>query len=279
MMMNEKPLSGQSILVTRPEHKQVNLTKLLQQQGAQVNSLATLAIAPILQDHADYGRLKQHILDLDIFDIIICVSANAARFAGELIDQYWPQLPVRIKWYAIGDASAAALAKFDIKAEVAKDQQNKGHDSEALLAHPELQDVAAKKVLILKGTSGRELLSQTLHQRKALISEANLYNRLIPVYTDQQIKNTLYNSSLSAILITSGEALCNLMTIARGSVQQFDHKSLLNTLLIVPSTRVAQLASTQGYHRIKVATAADDNAMLAALLSVKGLEADNEKKN
>lgn len=278
-MMNEKPLCGHSILITRPEHKQASLTKALQLQGAQVKSLATLAITPILHGHADYGRLKQHILDLDIFDIIICVSANAARFAGELIDQYWPQLPVRIKWYAIGDATAAALAKFDIEAVVAKDQQNKEHDSEALLAHCNLQDVAAKKVLILKGTGGRQLLSQTLHERKALISEANLYNRLIPVYTDLRIKNTLYNSSLSAILITSGEVLCNLMTIALGSLKQFDYKSLLNILLIVPSTRVAQLASTQGFHRIKVAAAADDNAMLAALLSVKGLEADNEKKN
>ena len=105
-----------------------------------------------------------------------------------------------------------------------------------------------------------------------------LYNRLIPVYTDQYVNSILYKSSLSAILITSGEALQNLTAIARDSLNKFAQNSLFATDLIVPSARVAEIAATQQYQRITVAAAADDQSMLAALLSVKCLEADNEKK-
>lgn len=251
------------------------MTAMLEAQGAQTTAFATVEIAPINQQDSDYAILKQHILDLDLFDIIICVSANAARLAGELIDQYWPQLPIKIKWFAIGQATQKALLHYDIESNIATD----GSDSEALLAEADLQCLQNRKVLILKGTSGRELLSDTLQSRGAQVFEASLYNRLIPVYTDQQINDALYNSRLSAILITSGEALCNLTAIAKGSQNQFDHKQLLATCVIVPSTRVALIASTQGYQSIKVAASANNQAMLQALLSVKGLEADNEEKN
>ena len=259
--MSTKPLENQQILATRADNKQVALCALIESYGAKAVALPCIDISPITPDQVGFGIAKQHILDLDLFDIVICISANAARIAGELIDQYWPQLPVKIKWLAIGSASAKELAYFDIDAQIMP-----GADSESLLAHPDLQAVANQKVLILQGNSGRELLQQSLIERGAFISQAILYKRLIPVYTDQQVENSLYKSTISAILVTSGEALCNLTTIARGSSQQFDITSLLNTPLIVPSTRVAQIASTQGYLNIKVASGADDSSMLNALL-------------
>ena len=271
--MNQPLASSVKVLVTRPAHRQAQLCQLLQNNALQPIPFATIEIAARNPQHSDYGRLKQHILDLDLFDVIICVSANAAEIGAELIEDYWPQLPLGINWIAIGAASARALEKFDIQAQT----PTSGQDSEALLQLPQLQQLAGKKVLILKGNSGRQLLSETLSDRGAIITEAILYDRLIATYTDQQINNCLYNSGLSAILVTSGEALCNLTTIAAGSLKQFKHNSLLATPLIVPSARVAKIASTQGYYRITVARAADDQAMLAALLTVKGLEADNEK--
>jgi len=255
-------LQDQNILITRALDKQPSLAALIDSYGATAVPLPCLDIKALDTNSVEFGIAKQQILDLDLFDIVICISTNAARIAGELIDQYWPQLPVKIKWLAIGKASAKALAGFDIDAQIML-----GSDSEALLAHPALQSVANKKVLILQGNNGRELLLKSLTSRSAIISQAILYNRLIPVYTDQQVENSLYNSALSAILITSGEALCNLTTIARGSSRQFDITSLQSTLLIVPSTRVAQIASTQGYLNIKVASGADDQSMLNALLS------------
>ena len=273
--MINKALNAQHVLITRPEHKQQALGALLALHGATVEKLAVIKIQPFKPGDKDYALAKQHILNLDLFDIVICISANAGRMAGELIDQYWPQLPIGIKWLAMGKATTVALSKYDIDAEIMP-----GHsDSEALLLNPKLSHIQAKKILILKGNSGRELLSQTLQSRGAIICEANLYNRLIPVYTDTHIKSVLYSHHFSAILITSAEAVSNLTTIARGSLEQFSIKALLDTPLVVPSSRVANVAAALGYHHITVAPAADNQAMLSALLSVKILEDDHEEKN
>lgn len=253
--------------------KQAAIVKLLKGEGANPVPFASIVVEPLDFHSPEFGVTKQHILDLDLYDIVICISANAARFGGELIDQYWPQLPVNIKWLAIGKATAKQLDYYGIDAQIMP-----GADSEALLNHPDLQSIKDKKVLILQGNGGRELLATTLLQRGAIINQGVLYNRIVPVYTEDEIKNSLYSTALSAILITSGEALSNLTTIAKGSLPHNDISSLLATVLIVPSTRVANIASTQGYQHIKVATGADDQSMLDALLLVRGLEADNEKE-
>ena len=266
-------LAQLNVLITRPQHSIADLRQCVIDQQCNAIELPCLAINPISCDAENFGLIKQYILDLDLFDIIICVSTNAARIAGQMIDQYWPQLPLGLKWFAIGKASAQALAHYDISAQVCQGLS----ESEVLLAHPELQNISAKKILILKGSAGRELLTSTLQTRSAIVSEAPLYNRAIPVYTDQQINEKIHLSNLSATLITSGEALKNLTIIAQGNSQQFSITTLLATDLIVPSRRVANIAKALGYQRIFVANAADNKTMLAKLLSVKGLEANHEK--
>lgn len=270
---NDEALAQLNILITRPQHSIADLRQCVVDRQCCAIELPCLAITPISADADNFGLIKQYILDLDLFDIVICVSTNAARIAGELIDQYWPQLPLGLKWFAIGKASAQALAHYDISAQVCEGLS----ESEVLLSHPDLQNISAKKVLILKGSAGRELLSSTLQSRSAIVCEAPLYNRAIPVYTDQEISEKIHLSNLSATLITSGEALKNLTIIARGNSQQFSITTLLATDLIVPSQRVANIAKALGYQRIFVANAADNKTMLAKLLSVKGLEANHEK--
>ena len=272
-LLTTNNLLGENILITRPDISQAPLSGMLSNHGANPVTMSCMSIVPVEENSVQYGIVKQHILDLDLFDIVICVSINAAKLAGDLIDQYWPQLPINPHWFAIGLTTARTLAQFDVQATVAQGL----NQSEELLAHDSLQSIAGKKVLILKGNSGRELLSETLLTRSAFVTEAVLYKRDIPVYTDLQINDKLYQSSLSAIFITSGDALKNLMKIAKGSLRQFDIQSLLSIKLFVPSSRVATIAKAFGYQHIFVVDAADDQSMLAKLLSIKSLEAKNEK--
>jgi len=249
-------LRGKRVLVTRPAHQADEQIRLLQQAGAQALPLPLLKITPTPEDSPEFQLLKSQILDLDLYQKIIFISANAVHYGFDLIDQYWPQLPVGIDWLAIGKQTAATMATYQVKAL----HSDSGYDSESLLASEYLQQVADTRILIMRGQGGRETLAETLRQRGAQVDYADLYLRSCPDYTPQQISSTIGNQSLDAVIITSGEALQNLTTVLADRV-------ITQVPLVVPGQRVAQMAKQQGFTRIIVAPGPDSETMVQSLLS------------
>lgn len=255
-----KPLQGQRILVTRPAHQAGGQAQQLEALGADAVVLPLLEIHAIGEDEpALYQQIKNKLLDLDLYSAVIFVSRNAARIGTQWIDTYWPQLPLGVHWMAIGAATAATLEAEGIPTYRAAS----GYDSEALLADPLLSDVAGQRILIMRGEGGRELLAETLRNRGAQVDYADLYRRRCPEHPAALIKSTIYAQALSGILITSGEALENLLRLAGTGPE------LLKTELVVPSQRLAALATARGFTRIRVADGPDDPSMIRALLPEK----------
>lgn len=251
-----RSLQGKRILVTRPVHQAGEQVQLLQQQGAEAVLLPVLEITPTAEDSPEYQILKSRILDLDLYQKIIFISANAVHYGCELIDQYWPQLPIGIQWLAIGKQTASAMELNQIKAL----HPVNGYDSEALLASEHLQEVAGERILIMRGRGGREKLAQELTRRGAKVDYADLYDRSCPDYTPLDISSTIGSLPLDAILITSGEALQNLTSVLSAY-------RVTQTPVVVPGNRVAQLAKQQGYTQITVANGPDSKAMVQSILS------------
>lgn len=264
-----RPLQGLRVLVTRPAHQSDEQVRLLTERGADAVRLPLLDIQPVRDGHEGYPLLRQQMMNLDTYTTLICISPNAARLALEWLDEYWPQPPIGIQWYAIGKKTAATLRAAGIDATVPAE----GFDSEAMLTLPELADMAHQRILILRGQGGRGTLAETLSARGARVEYANLYQRVCPAYPDAVIKSTIYNQSLSSILITSGEALSNFVKVAKGTQQQFSIDSLLSLYLVVPSTRIAELADKIGFKQIIVAQAPDDLSMIMALNPANDAEA------
>ena len=82
-------------------------------------------------------RARQQILQLDRYQQLIFISTNAVHSGLAWINLYWPQFPQGLNCSAIGKATAAALAEYDLHA---------AHDalsmnSEALLALPRISTV------------------------------------------------------------------------------------------------------------------------------------------
>lgn len=254
--MAEQQLTGWRVLVTRPAHQAGDQIRHLKALGAEPVPLPLLEIAPIDDSEpAALQAIKTQILELDLYAGVIFVSPNAARIGADWIDQYWPQLPLGVDWLAVGAATAATLAEAGIPASHVPG----GYDSEALLSAPQLQQVAGKRYLIMRGVGGRELLADTLRARGARVEYADLYRRRCPDYPAAVIQSTIFKPHLSAILITSGQALEHLFELAGASPTLFD------TLMVVPSRRVAELAQARGCNRIRIAAGADDRSMIHAL--------------
>ncbi|GGC09580.1 uroporphyrinogen-III synthase [Marinobacterium zhoushanense] len=254
--MAEQPLHGMRVLVTRPVHQARSQIERLHTLGAEAVALPLLEIVPVTEaEHVAFNAIKSKILDLDLYTGVIFVSPNAARIGGQWIDAYWPQLPIGVHWLAIGAATADSLEACGIPAHYV----NGGYDSEALLCDPLLQQVAEQRFLIMRGEGGRELLADTLRARGAQVDYADLYRRTCPRYSPDLIKRTIFAQGLSAILITSGEALSNLLELAG------TEPDLLSTELIVPSQRIAAIAEARGFTRIRIADGPDDTSMIRAL--------------
>lgn len=259
------PLAGQRVLVTRPAHQAGPIYQRLSDLGAEPIPFPTLQIVPVTESDSGYQALKHCILNLDQYHSVIFVSANAVRLAHQWIDQYWPQLPLNIDWLAVGSATARMLQQCDLPVSNLQPADT-AMNSEALLQRPQLQHLSSQKVLICRGQGGRELLGDTLQQRGAQVDYVELYHREIPVYSQAEIESIIYKSAASAMLVTSGEALTNLVTLTGGETAGVS--TLTGCMLIVPSQRVAELAAQYQFKQIQVAANATDEAMLAALTAV-----------
>jgi len=250
------PLQGKRVLVTRPVHQSQALIQRLQGLGAIPVALPLMTINAYSEASPAFQTAKQLIMDLDLFQHVIFISPNAAQLGGELIDQYWPQLPVRVQWLAIGQQTTSVLTDYGIEAYYSPN----GFDSEALLASAALKNVAGEKVLICRGRGGREKLAHELSARGAMVSYAELYERGCPDYSSEVLRTTLYEPLPDLLLLTSSEALKNLLQL----VDDVHRQNLLQIPLLVPSQRTAQEAVTAGFKSVITAAGADDLSMIEA---------------
>ena len=199
---------------------------------------------------------RDKIIDLDQFDAVILVSANAARYALEWIDRYWPQLPPHLKWYAVGDATARRLAAAGIVANTPDGKAN----SEALLQLEGLLQVENNKILIVKGGGGRALLQDELARRGAQVQSLALYHRGLPEYSAADIAQILGEQLPDALMATSVDAVNNLDELLLRVGEE--HYGLP---LVVASERIAGVAREKGFSEVIAARGASDECILQAL--------------
>jgi len=80
-----------------------------------------------------------------------------------------------------------------------------------------MQHVAGKRILIFRGRGGREQLAKTLRARGAEVDYAEVYERRRPTTDSGALNEALRTGTIDVIVITSSEALDNLLAIAEPS--------------------------------------------------------------
>jgi uroporphyrinogen-III synthase len=248
-------LTGKTIWLTRPAGQGAELRAALEQLGARVQVLPLLVIKPLQPSQAD----KQKLIDLDRYDLVFFVSTNAATLGLEAIAQWWPQYPVGIRNFAVGPGTAAVLEKQGLSASYPTERMS----SEALLALPDLQDIAGKKALIVRGAGGREIIAAGLLARGAAVDYAELYERAVPQYAPAMLQELVRSATPSALVISSAEALDNLKALFAPAVAEWTQLPL-----VVSSPRLAEHAQVLGFQRADVIEGATDAAIIQGLRSL-----------
>lgn len=250
---SERPLTGLSVLVTRPLIQATHLLQSLQSLGASTYHQPCIDISPY--SHQSQAAV---LASINSYDVIIFVSKNAVDYAFELFKSHKlsitsPQLA------AIGKATCQSLKKYSSKSIISPAD---GFDSEALLNCPPFSQpqISLKKILIIRGGHGREHLKQALEQRQASVEYLDVYQRspsaiILPL---DQFKD------LDIITVSSQQGLENLLTMLDSKTRT----AIQNTPLITPGIRCANRAQELGFNQIESADNATDDAMLSAIISL-----------
>jgi uroporphyrinogen-III synthase len=242
-------MTSKAVLVTRPAAQSAGILEAIEQIGVRPVPFPLLKLEKLLLDQA----AKQIVLNLDSYDLVIFVSGPAVQFGMDWIETYWPQLPVAITWFAVGESTADRLRQFNVDV-LTPAREN----SEGLLELEGLQHVESKKVLIIRGAEGREKLAETLQARGAQVQYLDTYRRERTRWTSKDLYQLLDRFSVDIIMITSGAGLEHLAQLLRA-------KTRLRVELILPSQRLVDLADNLGFPHCHLAAGADDNSMLDAL--------------
>ena len=249
--MGGQPLAGRSIVVTRPAGQADGLCAALEALGAEPLCFPLLTIAPV----ADPAPLQAMARRLGEFSLAFFVSPNAVRFALDAMLPVAPW-PAGLKVATVGKGSEAALAERGFTGVIAP---SIGFDSESVLALPAFQvdAVDGRRVLVLRGDGGRDLLGDTLTARGARVEYLTCYHRGGPADDPAPLVERARAGRLDALTLTSSEGVAHLLALPGVDM-------LKAVPVFVPHPRIAAAAEEGGFAQV-VLTGPGDRGLIDGL--------------
>lgn len=251
----QPPLAGWGVAITRPPEQAQLLAELVRQNGGTPHLFPLLAIAGL----DDYAGFEAAIADIARVDWAIFISSNAVEQGMPRLLEHYPQLPAGLRFAAIGPTTAEALRQHGVGQVLLPHGR---YDSESLLELPEMHAMLGRRVVVFRGVGGRELLAEELRRRGAEVRFAECYRRINPQHDAGSLAGLWQNKQLHACVVTSSEALRNLLQLADGA------DWLRHTPLCVNHPRIAEQAVRHGL-RAAVAAAPGDKALLQCLIQLR----------
>jgi uncharacterized protein HemX/uroporphyrinogen-III synthase len=253
--LERKPLQGRGIVVTRPAGQAERLAALVSAAGGR----------PFLFPAIEIERLPERPLPrLEEFNLAVFVSPTAVECGFERIKH--AGVPVA----AVGSGTRRALQALGAREVLAPEN---GADSEALLALPELHEVAGKRILIVRGEGGRELLADTLAARGARTEYLECYRRMLPHADMAPLIAAWDRGEINAVTVSSSASLDNLISL-------LGVPRLAARPLFVNHARVAERAREVGIPELVVAGPGDEETAeaLVAYFASRPMEDTPENK-
>jgi uroporphyrinogen-III synthase len=255
-MATELPLANIGIAVTRPTQQAKKLIQLIEAAGGRVIAFPLIDIVPL----QDYALFENTINQLGQYDWIIFISSNAVQNGmPRLLEK---GIPSTLQFAAIGPVTAQELNQFGINQVLIPSEGR--FDSESLLSMPELQSMQGKKVMIVRGIGGRDVLANTLRSRGAEVTFAECYQRINPQKNGDVLTQAYAKQQLHGIVVTSSEAMRHLLDLTG------EADWMKQITLYVNHARIAEQPLQMGL-KVQVAEAPGDSAMMTCICSNNSL--------
>lgn len=255
-----KKQSALKVLLTRPAKQAKEWESAFVAAGIHTVSLPMLAIQT-LESEQDQMLAAETLLNVAQWDAVIFVSSNAVNYLAEMVKAsplFWPS---GTPCFAIGPSTHKAIVAngWLVDASASMGHNSAVKDSESLLALPELSAVSDRNIAIVRGKGGRELIHQTLAARGATVTTIEVYQRCCPRYQQGVLQQALLASlqegsatpaMIDAVVFASGDTVKNFCDLAE---QDCVMDVAMNIPVVVPSGRVASIATQCGFNYVHVA--------------------------
>jgi hypothetical protein len=198
------PLKNWRVLVPRAAGQATEMIALLENYGAQVVAVPTLAIAP--PDDPEQVQVVAQELQNGLYDWVIFTSVNAVAAFGEHLINH---LPVKIA--VVGRKTAEAVKKhgFSIDYQPPRTEQN----SLGLVADFD-QAPPGGRVLLPRSALGTDVLPRGLAEKGWEVTDCPTYKTVPADPPPTEIALELQAGGIDAVCVTSGSAIVNLAALA-----------------------------------------------------------------
>lgn len=193
----QRPLFGQTILVTRPLHQSSSLVDPLAELGAEILIHPAIEIS----DPPDWSPVDDALSRLDQFDWLVFSSANGVRYllSRLLASARDMRALSHVKLAAIGPGTADALAEYHLRADLQPPKDFRAESLAAALA----EDAADKRFLLARASRGREVLADELKKSGGEVEQIVAYTSSDAIQADSDLIRRLEAGEINWITVTS----------------------------------------------------------------------------
>jgi len=204
--LEQRPLFGKRIVVTRAREQASGLSDLLRTKGADPIELPVIEIRPL----EEISEIDDALLSLNEYDWVILTSANAVpaiakRMNAMNIDG---RAFARTKIATIGPATAQALKEqLGLRADFIPTEAV----AEAILEQFPETNLTGKHFLIPRALEAREVLPETLRQRGAVVDVIAVYETMMDTEGAETLRAEFQNGEVDIITFTSSSTVRNFV--------------------------------------------------------------------
>ncbi len=258
---DSRPLFGKRILITRPREQAAEFVSLLDALGAQVIEAPMISIAP----PADWGPLDEVCRRADAFNWIVFSSGHAVdAFMARLFASPLDLRALKgVKLCAVGPSTAERLTRVGLKVDLMPDVSRAEAVVQAMIDDGPL---VGQAVLLPRSDIGREVISEELGKRGAIVEEVVAY-RTVAVDQEREgapdVYRMLLDRAIDVVTFTSPSAVRNFVELL-GAEPAAD---LLRTTVVASIGPVtADAASRLHIHSAVVPAEFTIRALVAAIV-------------
>jgi uroporphyrinogen III methyltransferase/synthase len=253
----QRPLLGQTVLVTRPEAQAAGMVRELELLGATVYLAPVLEIGP----PPDATVVQQALQHLSHYHWLVFTSTNGVHSFLRHLRQMGKDLRAlgHLRLAAIGPQTAAALAEYHLQADVIPPEYRSESLAEHLLPH-----VKGQKVLLARADRGREILLQEL-VKVAEVSQIAVYRQIDRPGLPEPVPQLLREGKPLYVTLTSANIARRFLTL----LPEGAHRQNGQTLRLVSISPVTTEAIRErGFAVAAEATEYTTAGVVAALITL-----------